>query len=481
MLTLGIVDANEKASKRYAGIVSSVVGGWLRWEVTRAGVTLVEPRNADVVLLVFAGALDWLAECTAGLKRAGIEPNARKRQGRPYVITGGPCDAIPFTALSVSDALAIGEAYTLVRTILDMLKDGACVDDLVRWFVAYDHAIERSQIDALERDKSAPWLLTTKAPKLARPDSYVDWDVPPIRSDDKVVRVVGEKGCHAKCLFCATTYRQTHRQNSNEFKVRQTLESVKSAGERVQLISNDPMALPYFRRITTRLDSQSFTIAEVSDDENRRALIANGISIARFGVEGLSERIRKAFAKPVSNDKLLEVITELHANKINSHMFFIVGAPYECEADWDEFRDFYYRLARTVRTGICRVKFTTFVNTPPAPLSRFVHGETYAQRMADLSRWIGGNSASRHVVYVRGRGYASYVRNVAEQLAVPNDVVQGMLASRDTFDLLPSLDDAHRAIWEIIDWPISTSKRWKISETYRRRMTGQTPVLEGGR
>lgn len=477
MLTIGLIDANEKASKQYAGMASSVVSGWLTWEAKQAGVTLSPPARADIVLLVYAGALDWLSECKTYLKRNGVEVDARRRAHKPYIVAGGPCDAIPFTVLQVADALTAGEAYTFVRQLLELVKDGGALGDVRRWITEYPHAIERSQLDGLIRDSDRPWLLVDDAPRLASPDSWVDWGAPPVRSDDKVVRIIAEKGCHCKCLFCATTYRQTHRQNTDETTVLNMLEGLKARGERVQLVSNDPMALPYFRRVTTTLDSQSFTIMEVSDDANRRALIRSGIGIARFGVEGISERIRKAFAKPIANDKLLDILAELHANKINTHMFFIVGVPYEDATDWTEFRTFYERLSRTVRNGICRIKFTTFVNTPPAPLARYVPSTAYAAQMGVLRTWIGGNAASRHIMYVRGRGTDSRLVNMAEQLAMPVQDMVRLIDHEQTTDLLPDESDARRSIWEVIDWPISTDKRWRMGSTYRRRMTGGEPVL----
>lgn len=468
-MKIGLIDANEKASQQYAGMASSVVSGWLKWEADQAGVSFVPASQADVVLLVFAGALDWLAECSSYLRKHGVEVSARKRGNKPYIIAGGPCDAIPFTVLSVADAVTVGEAYNFVRLLLPMFRT-ASVADIRRWVVEYPHAIERSQFERLKRDENRPWLLADEAPKLASPDVFVDWSTPPVRSDDKVVRVIAEKGCHCKCLFCATTYRQTHKQNADEQGVLNTLEVLKQQGERVQLVSNDPMALPYFRRISTRLDSQSFTIMEIADDGNRRAIIRSGVGIARFGVEGISERIRKAFAKPIDNDALLGVLTELHANKINTHMFFIVGAPGEDAQDWQDFRMFYDRLARSIKNNICRVKFTTFVNTPPAPLARFVPNLTYEREMADLRKWIAGNAASRHVMYVRGRGGKSHIANVAEQLAISTSAATQLTSSRTAFDLTPTESDAQRAIWEVVDWPISTLKRWKMADLYGRRM-----------
>jgi hypothetical protein len=44
-------------------------------------------------------------------------------------------------------------------------------------------------------------------------------------------------------------------------------------------------------------------------------------------------------------------------------------------------------------------------------------------------------------------------------------------------DLLPTDADAQRAIWEIVDWPISAKKRWRMADIYQRRMMGVEPVL----
>lgn len=470
MLKIGLIDANEMASREYSGMAGSVVSGWLEWEMSRVNVTKHAPQDADIILLVFSGALDWLSNCKAYLRKHGIISDAHTRGRRPYIIAGGPSDAIPFTALTIADAITVGEAYNFVRLLFSEVQDGRDIQQIRDWIIEYPHAIERSQIDGLRRDATRPWLLAEPAPKLARPDDYVDWNTPPVRSSDKVVRIIAEKGCHCKCLFCATTYRQTHRQNDNDRQVISTLATLKAKGERVQLVSNDPMNLPYFRRITTKLDSQSFTIMEVSDNENRAAIIKSGVGIARFGVEGISERIRNAFAKPIKNDHLLDVLAELHANKINTHLFFIVGSPGETVTDWNEFREFYDRLSRAITWGICRIKFTTFVSTPPAPLARFVPNLEYETNMDIMRKWISANAASKHLVYVRGRGGKTHIDNVAEQLSVNLDVARGLVGGLGSTDLAPTLDDAQRLPWEVIAWPIPLEMRYKIASTYARRM-----------
>lgn len=478
MLSVGIADANARANRQYAGLAASVVAGWLRWECERAGVAPVPPREADVILLCFSGALDYAASCRRELKRHGVEHRAAARGRRPYVITGGPADAIPFAALEIADALAVGEAYTFARQILSLVMAGQDVRALREFAVAYPHAIERSQVEPLARDAARPWLLADAAPKLAEPDGWVDWaGVPPVRSDDKVVRVIGSKGCHFKCGFCATTYRQTYRRNEDEGRVLGQIGALKRAGERVQILSNDPLNLPYYRRVSHRMDSQSFTVQEVKDPGNRRQIIRSGVGIARFGVEGISERIRVAFGKPIADDELLAVLRDLHAAKINTHMFFIIGSPYETADDWRLFRAFYERAGRELRTGLCRVKLTTFVPTPPAPLARYVPDLTYEREQLRFREWISANAASRHLIYIAGRGGRTHTANVAEQLAIPLDVAERLVADGDECaDLAPTLDDFRRLTAEVVRWPLPDTTRWKVGNVYRAKML--RPVAE---
>lgn len=478
MLRIGLIDANEKANERYRDLAASVVAGWLRWEAEHAEIAFVEPERADIVLLAFAGALDWEAECRRYLRRHGINPDARVRRA-PYVIAGGPVDAIPLTALRTADAVAVGEAYIFVREILDRVRGGASIGDIRAWIASYRHAIERSQVVDIQRDPEAPWLLAEEMDPLAEPDPWVDWSMAPaVRSDDKVVRVVASKGCHLKCGFCATTYRQAYSQNPDTEKVLSTLRSLKARGERVQLLSNDPANLPYFRQAAGMLDSQSFTILEVGKRENRDAIARSKIRISRFGVEGISERIRVAFGKAIPNAQLLEIIDDLHMRGQNTHMFFIPGAPYETEDDWSDFRGFYERVTRTVRRGICRIKFTKFLPTPPAPLARFVTDRVYEQRMLETRRWISNNAASSHVLYVAPRMGRTYTANVAEQLSISLDHAQALTAGDGgrVVDLAPTAQDARRLPWEIVRWPIAPEIRWKIGSVYRDKMARNSDV-----
>jgi hypothetical protein len=469
MLRVAILDANTKSSATYKGLTSSVVGQWLGWECQQAGIEPTSVGDADVVFLVFAGSVDWRAECRKELKRRGIKHETDARGRKPYIIAGGPIDVAPFTATAIADAVAIGEAYRFVRGVLELVRTASSIAEIHEFCEHHPHCLTAAELDRVPRDPEQPHLLA-EAGAIASPDTWIDWDVPPIKSDDNVVRLIASKGCHFKCAFCSTTFRQPYLADPHGGRTVGRLEGLHRAGERVQLLSNDPMNLSYFKKVSTRLDSQSFTIAELRDRDNREALIRNGVRIARFGVEGLSERIRRAFGKTISNDELVDLLGELHRRKVNTHMFYIINAPYEQAVDWMAFRELWERLSKVMTWGICRVKFTTFIPAAPAPLARFIPGSLHSRRMEQLQDWVVQSCASKNMLVIPGRVSDSHWENVSEQFGMPKQWGLRFFGRQETTDLAPDLDMARRLPWEIIEWPIPVEKRYKASEVYRRRM-----------
>lgn len=471
MLKVAIVDANESAKVSAIDRVGSVVGGWLEWEIERAGVGIcATPAEADVVFLVFSGALGYVSACSSALRRAGIVPRSGARGGHPYVVTGGPCDAIPLSALEVADVVAIGEGVRLVRSVLDVVVSNGRVCDVDAVIGSSDHAIRRRDVAALRRDARKPWLLADTPSVLATPDGWVDWTIPPIRSSDGVTRLVVEKGCRNKCLFCATSYRQQHSVSPRGIRVAGDLRDLRSRGERVQVVANDAGALPFYH-LLGRLDSESYTYTALSKPGAVDLVVRARTRIVRIGVEGISERIRRAFAKPIATDGLMELLRELGGRGLTTHVFLIVGAPYESPEDWVEFRDMWVDLTRCVRYGLCRVKMTAFVPTPPAPLYRYIGPPGYEDRFTEFVSWMRANAASRHVMFVRPRGVAQNRRDVAEQLGVSVGVVPN---GGDTVDLAPTVDEYRRMPSEVVGWPIDAHVRWRAAEVYQRRMCGGT-------
>lgn len=487
MLSLAILDANIKNAPEESFIdpVVSVVGQWLQWECEQAGVALVEPGVADVILLTFAGQVDYLAGCRKALKRKGIEPFRAKRRINgigPYIITGGAVDVSPWTALTLADALAVGEAYLFVRQVLDLIKGHGTVEDLRAYVLDYPYAIEGVQLDGIRRDPDKPWMLAEVTEPIAAPDDYVDWDANPlIRTDDKVLRLVASKGCHLKCKFCATTYRQTYRVNENTEQILTAVDVARSRGDGLSLITNDVGVLPSLPAIAERgqLAFQSLTVKSLREPHMLSTILKANMKISRFGVEGISERIRQAFGKPISNPELLDMLTQMHGANLDTHLFFIVGAPYENEQDWMEYREFHKQLAKRVRTHLCRIKMTAFNAQPPTPLAYFLVGRAYYRHTEDWFNWLLHNWKSRHVVTIRPRKPESRLQDLGDSFGVDPKVFAPMIEDDATIDLAPTVEDAYRMPWEIVAWPLPPAKRWHLSRSYMRYMGALEQPVRG--
>lgn len=472
MLRVAVLDANDESEAAISG-TTSIVAHWLVWELGRAGVAPVPPAEADVILLAFAGGTDWGRVARRYLRRHKVQPDAHKRGGRPYVIAGGAAEATPLTTLQVADAVAVGEGFRFVRGLLSLIGHGCSAEVLREWVEAYPHALERCQVEALERDAVRPWLLAAPPVALATPDDYVPWDeLPLVRGDDQVVRIIAEKGCWQKCKFCAVTYRQTNRQNPDAERVLGQIAALGRRGERVQLVTNDVTNLDYFRRVPDHgvLAQQSLTLAGLRDPATLEAVLRAKPRIIRIGVEGLSPRIRQAFGKPMAREELLAMLARLHDNKQQTHLFYIIGAPYEQEADWAEYRRFYAELALLIKWGVCRIKYTSFVPDPPTPLARFLPATQYVDRMDELKLWVTRNAATRHSMSVWARRLPSRIKDYAAAYGVSEPVIQGLLRYDQTVDLAPTLEDAARLPWEVIGWPLSMEKRWRLGESYKKVM-----------
>lgn len=475
MLKVALLDANQRSNKdeQFIDAVVSHVGHWLKWECEQAAVPLHPPGEADVIFLIHAGMVDWSGSVKRALKRYKISHDPDKRGRKPYIIAGGAVDPAPFTALSVADALAVGEAYLFVRQVLDLIKAGGDVDALAHFVYSYPHALERTQLTPLQRDPAKPWQLVDIPDILATPDEWVDWDAnPAIRSEDKVVRILAAKGCHLKCKFCATTYRQTYKVNPNEGFILGMMSGLSARKERVSLITNDAAALPYFEHIPGhgQLDSQSMTIKALRNPAVVDAVIASRVKIARFGVEGVSERLRQGYGKPVTNEELINILGRLSDAHIHTHMFYIVGAPYEDDSDYENFKLLYRELCRRVDWGIIRLKFTAFNAQPPTPLAYFLTDPLYYERMDHFHHWVAFNWASRHFVIIPPRKQATRLEDLADSFNLPVEALAGLFIPGQTIDLAPTLDDAHRMTWEVIGWPLDVERRWRLSRSYMKYM-----------
>ena len=469
MLSIGLIDANIHAGgMKDDESPISIVGRWLEWELKRYGIILVSPDIADVLLIVFSGMIGFASSVKRQLTKVRANLSA-------YKITGGAISANWPAAFLVCDALAVGEAYEFIREIGKIISGNGTVQDIKRFILEYPNAIEKGQVADIKRDSQKPWLLDRQYEIVATPNSFIDWNVPPIKPDDGVIRVIGSKGCHSKCLFCSTSFAQEYQYMPEQIALAEKINFF-GHNHKVQLLSNDPADLHSFRLLKIKLDSNSFTIKSLRNPDIFRSLLRSKSGMVRIGVEGVSERLRRAVGKPIMNDELFRIVLELADHKFHQQLFFISGLPFENDSDWLEMMEFNKRLAVELHSGLLRLKFTTYNPTPPAPLCRFVPPRSIFSRYQEFAKWRFENAVSRWMYIISGIGNrnkpgdtGNYGLALAELLNLSRAQADSLMQSDNVFDLAPTFDEFKRMPHNIIGWPIDASLRYRMTEIYKRR------------
>jgi len=466
MLSVAIVDANAKANKNYSQYqLTSVVSRWLEWECQKKNINIVDMGKADIVFVCHAGIVDWVKRIKT----------IRSKAPRGYLITGGAIDTAPLTALKYCDAVVIGEAYRFVRHILNLCRRENSIDAIREFIIQYEHAIERSQISELERDMQNLCLLQDIPSHLASPDEFVDWNVPPVLSDDDCVRLIASKGCRMKCKFCATTWRQPYLVSPYGKRLAAIASRLQSEKRKVMLITNDAAALPFLGEVAhTKLSAQSLSYHALKDESVIMDIIKSKPRIVRIGVEGISHRIRVAVGKPILTDRLLFILKMFQKARINTHLFFIHGMPYTNDSDWEEFKDLYLQLVSQCKWGITRLKFTTFNPQPPTPMTRFIQPANQDTKMQKFLEWAKFNCATKHIMRIQGRRNKKWQLDYGDTFDVSKSYIEFMQSSRDTTDIAPSLGEFGRLGSELVRWPSSAKTRWLLGNKYKQMMLNRS-------
>lgn len=463
MLKVAIVDANENPNNNFEQYdIVSVVGHWLLFECGKYDVDVCDYQEADIIFFVYAGAIGWRQKANGFLK---------KTKGNAYIIAGGQIATLPFTALKYCNTLAIGEAFIFTRKVLLMISKGCTKQDIKQFSIDYPHTIERLQLEGLvSTDK--PYMLDNSPTIIASPDEYIDWDIPPIRCADKIVRVVASKGCGLKCKFCSTSWSQKYQIHDNHSRFVGNLLGLERMGERSIVISNDVAALPFYGRLmdTGSMEVQSLSFRAIK--KAKQLAVTSGMknNMVRIGVEGVSERLRVACGKPIKNNDLIETLCKLHSSGVKTHLFFISGLPYEDESDWDEHRYLIRELSRRIDRCIMRIKYTAFNPTPPTPLARLIQSKQANDRARDFAAWFYNNSASRHIMIIKPKMNKNWCKDVADMWGVNADYVANIQHESQTIDLMPSLDMLNRAKWQVIKWPLPIKMAFNMVDVYKRHM-----------
>jgi len=137
----------------------------------------------------------------------------------------------------------------------------------------------------------------------------------------------------------------------------------------------------------------------------------------RFGIEGVSERLRKAVGKPITDARLASVVDEMFKRGIGVTLFFIAGLPGEAEEDWLMLRELINRF-RQMSKGCVMCTFHAFIPQPATPLCVLPLQDTYWEHFEEFRRWFfHGPGFTRRVQMIAPAQYAGRLKRACEAMA----------------------------------------------------------------
>ena len=141
----------------------------------------------------------------------------------------------------------------------------------------------------------------------------------------------------------------------------------------------------------------------------------------RFGVEGVSERLRVAVGKPVKNVDLLETSAKLIARGVGVRWFFVIGLPGETATDWLELRELIDGL-RAMEKGCVMLNFHAYIPQPATPLCILPLVDEYWEQFEEFRRWFfHGPGFTRRAQLVTPAQYAGRMARAMESMAATEE------------------------------------------------------------
>ena len=121
------------------------------------------------------------------------------------------------------------------------------------------------------------------------------------------------------------------------------------------------------RKLKIRWKIASGTKAETLDEDTIRWMALSGCSYISISPESGSSRIMKLIRKPFPYDRVLELVGEMHRNKITTQACFVLGYPGENKEDLYDTKRYIKRL---VKSGISEIALFILTTVPGSVVYR---------------------------------------------------------------------------------------------------------------
>lgn len=300
------------------------------------------------------------------LEGAGIPLLAADRGPRdPVIIGGGPLtNSNPSVILPFVDLLIAGEAEGLLPRAVEILLDhgqrragiDAAADELPH---VIRGEVEPGHFEPLPDMAKGPQDRLPARSAIVSPDTELS----------EMFLIEPERGCSRRCTFCVMRGATTG--GMRLLDIETPLGLIPDHAKKVGLVGAAVTDHPELEQLVARIVERGKGIGISSLRADRltptllRNLAAGGYRTITVASDGISERMRLALDRKVTEQELLraaELIADAKFHRMK--VYEMMGAPGETDADADELVRFALELSKIVRLTLT---FSTFVakrNTP---------------------------------------------------------------------------------------------------------------------
>ena len=292
-------------------------------------------------------------------RRLGLAPLAADRgPDDPLVVFGGQTSYAPEPIVAFADIVALGDGELTGVGIAALLHAGhakrevmTLLDGVDGYYVPFHHPHGRPRFVRVEQRSYDPVIVRPGEP-----------------GQRQAINLEIARGCKSKCAFCPIGWAGGTYREAEKTAVETAL--AEHAGKRIWTFAPDYSAVSWVGELEAVLDRHgcSPVSRDARIDYTQRHLDRGGqVRDFAFGIEGLSERLRHALAKPLSRDLILDVMGKLSGRVREVKWYMIVGLPGETDADLVEFIDLLTAL-RGVYDGRLIISPTPLQSVPHTPL-----------------------------------------------------------------------------------------------------------------
>lgn len=387
-------------------------------------------QTVDVVMV----SLFWwehLYEMIQWVAAHGVQYRREARREKPILFVGGGLVSYnPSPVRDIADLVCVGDGEEVAPAVLRQLAAGAPLADLV--------AVPGVYVSS--EDNQATWQQVRDVTATLRYPFHNTMNQPDDDSGVRQVRVAERRleiarGCKSKCLYCGIGWTKAYRENSAEDIARVVAE----APGAVKAYAPDPHSHSGWEDIEGAFREAGKH--NQARDLAAKTILSRGLGDTTghtMGIDGLSERIRTAFAKPLSPDRLVGLLEEANTKVGAVGIYMILDAPGETDADYIEWFTTLARArfapvrtvsAKNLKRGFTAERFSVVISlnafcpTPGTPLQwAGIDPEArLTDRYLSFTHLLGPQEDRRlrHKLLGRAHGTASRVCEAAAMRGAP--------------------------------------------------------------